>query len=127
MKEPLFEGVRVIMTYLGEDYSSAYIQGISGAAFRVATGCPSRPTCCMMMWTTDLIRLLGYNYKEYPCFDPNGENQMDGMIKAVREQIDAGRPALVWHAMTSAEWDVVCGCSCKDYKRHSRGRRMVFL
>jgi len=109
VKEPLFEGVRVILTYLGETYSPEYIQGISGAAFRVATGCPSRPTCCMMMWTTDLIKLLGYEYQEYPCYGPNGKNLTDEMIAAIREQIDAGRPALVWHAMTSAEWDVVCG------------------
>lgn len=109
VKEPLFEGVRVIMTYLGETYSPEYIQGISGAAFRVATGCPSRPTCCMMMWTTDLIKLLGYEYKEYPCYGPNGEKLTGRMIASVKEQIDAGRPALVWHAMTNAEWDVVCG------------------
>ncbi len=109
IKEPLFEGVRVIMNYLGETYSPEYIQGISGAAFRIATGCPSRPTCCMMMWTTDLIRLLGYDYCESPCFGSNGEKLTDKMIAAIREQIDAGKPALVWHAMTSAEWDVVCG------------------
>ncbi len=109
IKEPLFEGVRVIMTYLGETYSPEYIQGVSGAAFRVATGCPSRPTCCMMMWTTDLIRLLGYEYKEFPCYGPNGERLTENMIVAIKEQIDAGKPVLVWHAMTSAEWDVVCG------------------
>jgi hypothetical protein len=109
VKEPLFEGVRVIMTYLGEPYSPEYIQGISGAAFRVATGCPSRPTCCMMMWTTDLIKLLGYEYQECPCYGPNNEKLTDKMTVAIREQLDAGRPALVWHAMTSAEWDVVCG------------------
>ncbi|MDF2542489.1 MAG: hypothetical protein K0S47_2207 [Herbinix sp.] len=109
VKEPLFEGVRVIMSYLGEPYSPEYIQGISGAAFRIATGCPSRPTCCMMMWTTDLIKLLGYEYTEYPCYGSNGENLTTTMISAIQAQIDDGKPVLVWHAMTSAEWDVVCG------------------
>ena len=109
IKEPLFEGVRVIMNYLGENYSPEYIQGISGTAFRVATGCPSRPTCCMMMWTPDLIKLLGYEYKEYPCCGPNSEKLTGEMISAIREHIDADMPVLVWHAMTSAEWDVVCG------------------
>lgn len=61
--EPLFEGIRVIMSYLGEQYSPQYIQGISGAAFRVATGCPSRPTCCYMMWSTDLIKLWDMNIR----------------------------------------------------------------
>lgn len=109
VKEPLFEGVRVILTYLGEAYSPAYIQGISGAAFRVATGCPSRPTCCMMMWPTDLLNLLGYEIAEVPCYSPVGEKLTEKMIEAVKEQIDSGKPALVWHAMTNAEWDVVFG------------------
>lgn len=121
VKEPLFEGVRVIMNYLGETYSPEYIQGISGAAFRIATGCASRPTCCMMMWTTDLIKLLGYEYKEYPCYGSNGEKLADHMIKAIREQIDAGKPALVWHAMTSAEWDVVCGYDEENNIFYGRG------
>ena len=38
--EPLFEGIRVILSYRGENYSPAYVQGISGAAFRVAGICP---------------------------------------------------------------------------------------
>lgn len=108
-KEPLFEGVRVIMNYFGETWSPEYIQGIAGAAFRVATGCPSRPTCCMRMWTPELVKLLGYECTEVPCFGPNGEKQTDQMIEAVKEQIDMGRPVPVWHAMTSAEWDMVCG------------------
>lgn len=107
--DPVFEGVRIIMNYLGESYTPQYIQGISGSSFRVATGCPSRPTCCNMMWVTDFIRLLGYAYTEYPIFGPNGEKKTDAMIHAVKSQIDAGRPSLVWHAVTKAEWDVVFG------------------
>ncbi|NLG28498.1 MAG: hypothetical protein GX557_11350 [Chloroflexi bacterium] len=38
--EPMFEGIRVILNYRGEPYTAAYIQGISGAAFRVAGICP---------------------------------------------------------------------------------------
>lgn len=119
--EPLFEGVRVIMNYLGEQYSPQYIQGISGAAFRVATGCPSRPTCCYLMWPTALIKLLGYEYKECPCTGSNGENLIDAMITAVKGQIDIDRPALVWHAMTSAEWDVVSGYDDENDLFYGRG------
>lgn len=106
--DPVFESIRIVMNYLGENYSYQYIQGISGSAFRIATGCPSRPTVCNMMWITGLVRLLGYEYKEYPCFSQSGENLMDKMVAAVRAQIDAGKPTLVWHALTNAEWDVVC-------------------
>jgi hypothetical protein len=119
--EPLFEGVRVIMSYLGEQYSPQYIQGISGAAFRVATGCPSRPTCCYLMWPAALIKLLGYEYKEYQCTGPNGENLIDDMITAVKGQIDIGRPALVWHAMTSADWVVVSGYDEENGLFYGRG------
>ena len=31
------------------------------------------------------------------------------MVKRIKEEIAAGRPALVWHAFTNYEWDVVCG------------------
>lgn len=119
--DPVFESVRIVMNYMGESYSHQYIQGISGSAFRVATGCPSRPTCCNLMWITGLIRLLGNEYKEYPCFGPNGENLADEMIAAVRAQIDAGRPALVWHALTNAEWDVVCGYDEENRLFYGRG------
>ncbi len=41
--EPLFEGIRIILSHRGEEYSPAYIQGISGAAFRIAGICPCTP------------------------------------------------------------------------------------
>lgn len=40
VREAMFEGVRVILSYRGEPYTPAYIQGISGAAFRIAGICP---------------------------------------------------------------------------------------
>lgn len=107
--EPLFEGVRIILNNLGESYTPEYIQGISGAAFKIAGWCPSRPTCVYDRWTPDFIRYLGYEVKEYPCFDENGNDITDSMIEAVKKQIDSGKPALVWHAFTNAEYDVVCG------------------
>lgn len=62
--EPMFEGIRVILTHRGESYSPAYIQGISGAAFRIAGICPCAPTCSSQMSSTDLIKLLGYEATE---------------------------------------------------------------
>ncbi|NLO48861.1 MAG: hypothetical protein GX111_11170 [Clostridiales bacterium] len=107
--EPLFEGVRIVLTHMGETFSPDYIQGISGAAFKIAGGCPSRPTCLYTMWTSDFIRSLGYEALEYPCVDENGMDVSDAMIEAVKHQIDLGNPALVWSAFTNLEWDVVCG------------------
>lgn len=109
VKEPMFEGVRAILAYMGEPYTPEYIQGISGAAFKIAGGCPSRPTCVYTRWPTEFIKYLGYEIFEYPCVDQDGNSINESMINAVRNHIDAGRPALVWHAFTNAEWDVVCG------------------
>ncbi len=107
--EPLFEGARILLTHLGEGYTPAYIQGVSGAAFRISGGCPSRPTCFFTRWTSDFLRYLGYEVTEAPCKSPDGNDLSAAMIDAVKAQIDKGRPALVWHAFTSMEWDVVCG------------------
>lgn len=107
--EPLFEGARIILNNMGEKYTSEYIQGISGAAFKIAGGCPSRPTCVCDFWTPDFIKYLGYEISEYPCFDKDGADISEQMIEAVKKHIDSGKPALVWHAFTNEEWDVVCG------------------
>ena len=47
--DPLFEGIRVVLSYRGEAYSPAYLQGISGAAFRIAGICPCAPTSSFAM------------------------------------------------------------------------------
>ena len=118
--EPLFEGARIILNNMGETYTPEYIQGISGAAFKIAGGCPSRPTCVVDKWTPDFIRYLGYEVADYPCFDENGNDVSDKMIEAVKKHIDSGKPALVWHAFTNAEYDVVCGYD--DENKHFIGR-----
>ena len=57
--EPMFEGLRVILSYRGEPYTPAYIQGISGAAFRVGGICPCAPTCGTAMQPQDLAQHAG--------------------------------------------------------------------
>jgi hypothetical protein len=61
--EPLFECVRVTLSYHGVEYSPEYIQGISGAAFRIAGICPCAPTCSFAMSTHELPELLGFETK----------------------------------------------------------------
>lgn len=65
--EPLFECVRVVLSHRGEEYSADYIQGISGAAFRIAGICPCAPTCSFAMKTQDLPKLLGYDVEMLVC------------------------------------------------------------
>jgi hypothetical protein len=109
--EPLFEGVRVVLTYHGEAHSPAYIQGISGAAFRVAGICPCAPTCSAAMQPQELARLLGYEV-EYLPLEGEGDQRdarLRHILARVKDEVRAGRPVVLWHAFTNAEWDVVCG------------------
>ena len=109
--EPMFEGARVVLAQRGETYSPAYIQGVSGAAFRIGGICPCAPTCNGAMGTTDLLRLLGYEFEECTLngegIDP--ERDAPKVAERVKQEIRAGRAVLVWHAFTNAEWDVVSG------------------
>ena len=109
--EPMVEGVRIILAHRGEKYSPAYIQGISGIAFQIAGICVCAPTSGSAMGPEDAIRLLGYDYERIPLsgegIDP--EKEVQNLVDRVKDEIRAGRPVLVWHAFTNAEWDVVYG------------------
>ena len=107
--DPIFESVRVVLNQIGENYTPEYISGISGSAFKIGAGCPSRPTCICDFWPADFLQYLGYEVKQYPCFDADGNDVTDKMIEAVKDSIDNGKAVLVFHAFRDAEWDVVCG------------------
>ncbi len=121
--EPLFEGIRVMLSYRGERYSPEYVQGISGAAFRIAGICPCAPTCSSAMAPQDLVRVFGYEIAHIPLsgegVDP--KQRIHEVIKRVKDEIRSGRPVLVWHAFTNAEWDVVCGFEDVDKQFFGRG------
>jgi hypothetical protein len=109
--EPLFEGLRVLLTHHGAPYSPAYIQGISGAAFRISGDCPSGPTCCYAMQPDELAERLGYTVQTFTLVDDDIDSAtgMRAMIARIKAEIDQQRPVLVWHAFSFYEWDVVCG------------------
>lgn len=121
--DPLFEGVRVMLSHHGEKFTPAYIQGISGAAFRVAGICPCAPTCSAQMGTTDLIKLLGYSCSKFNLGLKIEEvrPRMQKLLPKIKDSIREGRPVLVWHAFTSAEWDVVAGFDETTHELLGRG------
>lgn len=122
-----------MLAYRGEPYSAAYVQGISGAAFHVGGICPCAPTCTPGIDPADLVRLFGYAAEqiEIPQKGPEQDAPLARLIARVKDEIRAGRPALVWNAFTTAEWDVVCGfdarpaevASLKEAIRHARSER----
>ena len=111
--EPMFEGVRIVLNYLGEDYTPAYIQGISGAAFRIAGICPCAGNCSTQMGTTDLIRLCGYDYTEsilgWTGDVEDAKENMAPLIPRIEDSIRAGRPVLLWYAFADTAYEVVTG------------------
>ncbi len=109
--DAMFEGVRIALTCRGEPFSAAYIQGISGMAFRLAGPCPCAPTCSLAMSPDELIAVLGYEV-DWLCLgisDGKLDRPVAEVIERVKDQVRAGRPVPVWHAFTFAEWDLVCG------------------
>ena len=140
--EPLFEAVGIVARHLGTPYTSEYIQGLSGAAFRIAGICPCAPTCSSAMNPADLARLLGYQvtcvdmrqtadtwqslqglaeaYRAngHVVPDPDGledpalaaqARAVHAIIDSIKTSVRRGTPAIVWHAFTNAEYDVVTG------------------
>lgn len=114
--EPMYEGIRVVLSYRGESHSPAYVQGISGAAFHIAGICPCAPTCTEGIEPIDLVRKLGYLAEAMPLFNETvrydqraPDDMMDALVQRIRAELGRNRPVLVWHAFTNAEWDVVAG------------------
>lgn len=111
LAEPLFEAVRVVLTYRGEKYSPEYIQGISGAAFRIGGICPCAPTCTCAMWTSDLLQKLGYEIEKIEFLEESGVDmdRWNNMVKRIKSEIDSDRPVAMWSQFAFAEWGVING------------------
>jgi formylglycine-generating enzyme required for sulfatase activity len=111
--EPLFEGVRIVLNHRGEDYTADYIQGISGAAFRIAGICPCAADCSSQMGTDDLIRLLGYEHTQdilgWTGDVDDAKRNMVPLIPKIRDSIRAGRPVLLWYGFADSAYEVVTG------------------
>jgi len=130
--EPVAEGVRVILNYRGETYSPAYVQGISGAAFRISGPCPCAPTTWGTMPPQELARLFGYEARWMHIGGPYGDatltpppdvraqNMRDALVR-IRGEIRAGRPAILVHAFTTWEFDVICGFDENRHLLYGRG------
>ncbi len=121
LPEPLFEGMRVILSYRGETYSPAYIQGLSGAAFRIGGPCPCAPTCEFAMYNGDLLRSLGYEFEHIQFSAAEPADQLPAVLGRIKDEIRARRPVLVWNAFTTAEFDVVCGFDEEKHELIGRG------
>lgn len=126
--DPMFESVRIVLAYRGDAYTPAYIQGISGAAFRIGGICPCAPTVDCAMGPQDLVTRLGYEMTYLPLYQEDEsdapfdiEAEAEDVIASIKDEIRAGRPAIVWHAFTTAELDVVAGFDDEAHLFYGRG------
>jgi hypothetical protein len=72
------------------------------------------------MWSDDLARLLGYEAERVGMGD-DPKAALPGVLARIKEEIRAGRPVLVWNALTLAEYDVVCGFDEEKHELIGRG------
>jgi hypothetical protein len=106
--EPVFECVRVVLSYLGASYSPAYIQGISGAAFRIGGICPCAPTVSTAMWTDDLIDLLGYEVHHHRVAEGIPSFNYDQLVPVAKMYEENGNVLPKADALEQAELRTVC-------------------
>jgi hypothetical protein len=132
--EPVAEAVRIVLAYRGEKVSPAYVQGLSGAAFKVAGPCPCAPTCWGTMEPAKLARLFGYEVEQIDVGAPYDAKafpaeaseaarkaRMQAALLRIKDEIRAKRPVVLVHAFTYWEYDVVCGFDESTHELYGRG------
>jgi hypothetical protein len=121
--DPMFESVRVVLAHRGETCSPAYVQGISGSAFRIGGICPCAPTSACATTPQALLATFGYEIEHLSLCEEGMDPAVEvgRVVARVKDRIRAGRPAIVWHAFTTAEWDVVCGYDDGNHQFLGRG------
>jgi hypothetical protein len=120
--EALFECVRIALAARGEPYSADYVQGISGSAFRIGGICPCAPTCCHAMGPSQLCKLIGYEVEDLSLvIGPQLTADTAKLVERIRGEVDAGRAMPVFHAFTTAEWDLVYGYDAGSRQFLGRG------
>jgi hypothetical protein len=64
---------------------------------------------CVMLSFAQVV--LGYEVTEaiLGWKDNDASEEMQALIPRIKDSVRVGRPVLVWHAFTTAEWDVVAG------------------
>jgi hypothetical protein len=114
----MFEGVRIVVNHLGEKYTPAYIQGISGGAFRIAGICPCAANCSLQMDTKALIKLLGYECTEsilgWTGDVEDAQRNMVTLIPRIKEALRTGKPVLLWYGFADSSYEVVTGYDDTD-------------
>ncbi len=131
---PTAEAVRVVLSYRGEKVSPAYVQGVSGEAFRIAGPCPCGPTSWGTMEPAKLAQLFGYQAEQIDIgapYDAKAEPvkasadarkaRMQAALVRIKDELRAKRPAVLVQAFTAWEWDAVCGFDEATHELYGRG------
>jgi hypothetical protein len=103
--------------YMGIDKDYTYLNGVSGAAFRIQffkDWCPSSPDpTCGFDAGAEAMKALGFDFQYLILADsakvPGTGTSKDDMTKAVMASIDAGKPAIAIDLIQIPEWGVITG------------------
>jgi hypothetical protein len=121
--DPWFEGLRILINHSGQNVSPAYVQGIGGTAFKTGGPCPCAPTNNHRMEPDQLARVFGFDVERIAESADKAavEAGAGELVERVKGEIRAGRPVLLWHGFTLAEWDVVTGFDDVEKVFYGRG------
>ncbi len=103
--------VELVANQLGIKKDYVWINGISGAAFRLhfcKDWCPSSPDpTCGYNNGEEALKALGLEYKSYS-LSPDGKNKPK-IKKAIMESIDKKIPVIAIDLIDTAEWGLITG------------------
>ena len=89
--EAMFEAVRVVLSYRGEQYRRLH-PGPSRRGVPRRGPCPCAPTCSTQMDTPALVKLLGYAVESVTLTEDQ-RDQVPKLIERIKEEVRAGRPS----------------------------------
>ena len=112
--------VTSVLNALGIKCDSTDVAGMSGYGFVInvhPTISPSGPTSFDTEMLMQGTRALGIDTQLFtaPCNPRDDERNAAELFERVREEIDAGRPCVVWGAASSPEFGVVIGYRAEEY------------
>jgi hypothetical protein len=106
-----FGSLELVANHLGINRDYTWINGVSGAAFRLhfcKDWCPSSPDpTCGFNSGEEALKALGLEYKSYNLAS-DGKNKPE-ILKAIKQSIDNDRPVIAIDLLQVPEWGLITG------------------
>lgn len=104
--------VEAVAQYLGIDRDYVYLNGVSGAAFRLhfhEDWCPSSPDpTCGYNSGEEALKAMGFEYS-FEFIEKDDSIGQENIRKQIMESIDRGMPVIAIDLITIPEWGIITG------------------